>query len=1163
MNSLRFAAGLLAAVSLIHAQPAEPEKPLIPIHFELKEPGFVTLVIDDANGKRVRNLISQEEFPAGKNTVWWNGLDDRDRDPNAAEHAIFHIPGKMVSPGKYTVRGLTHPGIDLIYQLSPYTSGNPPWRTDDPGSQWLTNHSAPSDVIFLPAGQAPEREGKPTSKGGQLMICSRVAEGGSGLAWVDIDGKKLFGQHWLGGVWTAASHLAIDQGDQPVNGVYAYAAASWPGDKYNQYKSELRLHKLVDAEHRRTAPKDKRMGTGEDLPVLEPNYEIPLLPGAPPLDTKDERAMKAYRNQYSASLTGLAVRNGLVVSAFEKLNQLLFVDARSSKVLGTAEVPQPRGLAFDQKGNLYVLSEGRVLRYSINAEQPEKLSAPQTVVKNLDDPQRVTIGPDGTLYVSVWGEHHQVQIFNADGNPIGAIGDAGPPQIGKYNPNHLNQPSGVALDDQGRIWIAENTHIPKRVSVWNVKDRTLAKAFYGPMRYGGSGAIDPQDKTTFFYDDDHGGTIQFKLNYETGESTPVAILYLDAANQTGLMGRYVGEAPSYPLHHGKFTYLTDAYSQSTSGRRSAALWRLDPDGIVRIVAAAGNILDSAKEILPAFRDPAVQAMMPKGYDPASGKSLLFVWSDANGNQKVDAAEVQFLNPKEYADAKNSDPNTGTASVTDDLAFTFSSVGNAVLQVKPTTINEAGIPSYDLTKRAVLATGTQSPASSGGNQILPAKDGWIITTTPLKPFARQGLGGARNGEPIWSYPSLWPGLHAAHIAPLPEGPGQVIGTTRVIGPVIDAPPGSDAGQLWAINADKGTIYVFTVDGLFVARLFQDSRSASWNAPEAKRGLKVNDLSLQEECFGPIWTRTDSGEVFLQGGGSGNIVQVENLNQIRRLPDQTILVTSEQLQAAQQWNIAQETKRQTEASAERRALKIATLSAAPALVNESDPWKNADWALIDRRKQQVGNWGKREVTTRAAAAISGDKLFVTWQTYDKDLLRSSGESLNNLFKTGGALDLMIGVDSAADPNRSKPVKGDQRLLMTQVKGKTVAALYEPVSPDAKASPVEFGSPLRTIQFDRVTDVSDRIQLTSTTVKDLKMDKAGSISLTTYLAAIPLDLLGMASAPEKPLKFDVGILRGDGQQTLQRSYWHNKASGLVSDIPSEAELLPQLWGEAAVAK
>jgi len=37
----------------------------IPITFTLRQPAFVTLVIEDPQGKRVRNLISEQPFPAG------------------------------------------------------------------------------------------------------------------------------------------------------------------------------------------------------------------------------------------------------------------------------------------------------------------------------------------------------------------------------------------------------------------------------------------------------------------------------------------------------------------------------------------------------------------------------------------------------------------------------------------------------------------------------------------------------------------------------------------------------------------------------------------------------------------------------------------------------------------------------------------------------------------------------------------------------------------------------------------------------------------------------------------------------------------------------------------------------------------------------------------
>ena len=73
----------------------------------LDQPGFVTLVIEDEHGVRVRNLISETYFPAGDNVAWWDGLDDLGRDKSSEDHGIYNVSGKLVAPGSYTVRGLT------------------------------------------------------------------------------------------------------------------------------------------------------------------------------------------------------------------------------------------------------------------------------------------------------------------------------------------------------------------------------------------------------------------------------------------------------------------------------------------------------------------------------------------------------------------------------------------------------------------------------------------------------------------------------------------------------------------------------------------------------------------------------------------------------------------------------------------------------------------------------------------------------------------------------------------------------------------------------------------------------------------------------------------------------------------------------------------------
>src|SRR6185437_3312448 len=99
------------ASAVLPAPPARATHPPIPIRFTLPAASYVTLVIEDAHGRRVRNLVSETPFPAGKNIAWWDGLDDLGRDPDAARHGIYHIPAAFVSPGRYRVRGLYRKAI--------------------------------------------------------------------------------------------------------------------------------------------------------------------------------------------------------------------------------------------------------------------------------------------------------------------------------------------------------------------------------------------------------------------------------------------------------------------------------------------------------------------------------------------------------------------------------------------------------------------------------------------------------------------------------------------------------------------------------------------------------------------------------------------------------------------------------------------------------------------------------------------------------------------------------------------------------------------------------------------------------------------------------------------------------------------------------------------
>ena len=67
--------------------------------------------------------------------------------------------------------------------------------------------------------------------------------------------------------------------------------------------------------------------------------------------------------------------------------------------------------------------------------------------------------------------------------------------------------------------------------------------------------------------------------------------------------------------------------------------------------------------------------------------------------------------------------------------------------------------------------------------------------------------------------------------------------------------------------------------------------------------------------------------------------------------------------------------------------------------------------------------------------------------------------------------------------------------------------------------------------------------------------------YEFSIPLAALGLKPKAGQSLKGDVGILRGTGTDTTARVYWSNKATGITSDVPSEAMLTPLLWGSVEI--
>ncbi len=160
------------------------------IDYSLATPGKVTLVVDSADGHRVRNLIANIERPAGPLAEHWDLKDEQ---------------GRYVSPGTYRWKAITHPPLELRYEMTAYPNvgdhfpDRAPWLSGANGPHgWLADHSPPRAACVA---------------GDKVFLGAPVAESGVSLIETDTDGKKLWGYHsfeaFTGAWWLASDGQTV------------------------------------------------------------------------------------------------------------------------------------------------------------------------------------------------------------------------------------------------------------------------------------------------------------------------------------------------------------------------------------------------------------------------------------------------------------------------------------------------------------------------------------------------------------------------------------------------------------------------------------------------------------------------------------------------------------------------------------------------------------------------------------------------------------------------------------------------------------------------------------------------------------------------------------------------------------------------------------------
>ncbi len=132
--------------------------------YTLKEPGFVSVAVYDAQGAMVRPLLYAQKQEAGSHRLAWDGLDRN---------------GQPVPPGKFEWRLLRTPGFTNEFLLD--VGANITWREHD---YWPGNHFGPNAVTV--------------DGDGALYVGSVSSEGPPHIVKLTQDGRRLY---WSTGTW--------------------------------------------------------------------------------------------------------------------------------------------------------------------------------------------------------------------------------------------------------------------------------------------------------------------------------------------------------------------------------------------------------------------------------------------------------------------------------------------------------------------------------------------------------------------------------------------------------------------------------------------------------------------------------------------------------------------------------------------------------------------------------------------------------------------------------------------------------------------------------------------------------------------------------------------------------------------------------------------------
>jgi len=788
----------------------------------------------------------------------------------------------------------------------------------------------------------------------------------------------------------------------------------------------------------------------------------------------------------------------------------------------------------------------------------------------------------GNIYVSDWGRAMCVKVFSPEGKLVRTIGKVGGrPWIGAYDHNGMLLPNGIAMDRKDRLWVVEFDPCPRRTSVWKSTGQ-FEREFISAYSYAGTNCwISPSNPRRAIAQ-----SAEFELDWKKGQYRTVATLWRPMKKNAyfGLYPDFYGheefEINGRKLLASHLTGSTFVVSERKGDRHQplAAVGNVSRflTGVLSLAGRAFNGLRFTR-MPDLFADHLyfspllntyLQEKHPEYFDgsfgnPAHiiGKNLIeifdrsgvrsrfkaaypyrfpttnFTWADRNGDGLVQEREMTFF------EVPGTEPYgfyTGwRAGVGPDLTL-YQAVSMSkrliVWKMPVTGWTECGAPIYDGPNAELIVDdkdhgfSNSQWADSKGN-LLSNSTGGMMMFSP-------------DGRKLWSYPNPYAGVHASHKAPQSRR-GMLVGPLYVIGSAQT----EGLGEVFVHNGNFGQAFIMTTDGLFVASMFRDSRSAPDDMPaKAVRGASHRETTMNAEWFGGQFFRNPlDGKLYLAGehhGAGGTCVyELTGLDEARRIAprpvvfDQTAFVEAQKLQAAREVQPAEQ--------AGLLEVVMQQLEAPASIDAVAEEYKK------ERRYQaRFSHDGRHSAVARVAYDMNN--LYLFFQVRDDSPLKNlAGFGITELFKSGDCVLFELGAERDAEDTSPKPQPGDIRLLIAKVKDRHAAVMYRYVAPGSKDW-IEITSGLGTLRVEQFRELKN-VEIAT------KQTAAGYI----LEAAIPLADLNFSPQAGTAYRGDFAVIYSDkaGTKNTLRMHWATRKTALVSDAFNEAQIQPDQWGTIRV--